>query len=159
MADSRVVGDDVVALSPGGVLLRFSLPEMELEDVVLTRRAHRLSRHERGRRLLAGDAEGGIYRVDVPAMTLTPAVGRSVSSGCCRCVPREPVRAESIVVVTARVDSWRREVHDLGTGRRWELDFLTNRLTIHVYRGLLHVATERLTSVGSGIIPSSADIQ
>ncbi len=40
-----------------------------------------------------------------------------------------PSAAESIVVVTAG------EVHDLGMGRRWELDFLANRLTIHVDRG------------------------
>ncbi len=32
--DSRVVGNHVVALTPGGVLLRFRLSEMELEDVV-----------------------------------------------------------------------------------------------------------------------------
>ncbi len=34
IVDARVVGDDVVTLTPGGLLLRFRLPAVELADVV-----------------------------------------------------------------------------------------------------------------------------
>ena len=144
-----------MVLTPGGVLLRFRLPKMEFADVVYPNAPIVCLGTNADSGLLAGDAEGGIYRVDVTTLTLTLTSAASV--------PSRPVAvgayrvsqsaSESIVVVTTR------EVHDPRTGRRWELDFLANRLTIHVDRGLLYVATERLTSVRSGIIPTSADIQ
>ena len=134
VSDSRVVGNDVVVLTPGGVLLRFRLPEMELENVVYPHAPIVCLGTNADGGLLAGDVEGGIYRVHVPTMKLTSAArvpSRPLALGAYRASPAAP---ESIVVVTAREDSWRREVHDLGTGRRWELDFLANRITTHVDR-------------------------
>lgn len=128
IADARVIGDDVVALTPGGLLLRFGLPAVELEDVVYPDAPIVCLGRNADGGLLAADAEGGIYSVDVATMTLTSIAkfpSRPLAVGAYRV---NPSAAESIVVVTAG------EVHDLGTGRRWELDFRAHRLTIHVDR-------------------------
>lgn len=132
--DARVVGRDVVTLTPGGLLLRFSLPELELEDVVYPEAPIVCLGANGEGALLAGDETGQIYRVDVPTMSLTSVAhvpSRPLAIGAYR---PSPGGSESIVVVAARENSWQREVHDLGTGRQWELDYLANQIVTYVDR-------------------------
>lgn len=128
IADARVAGDAVVALTPGGMLLELTLPELELVDVVYPKAPIVSLGADAGGGLLAADVDGGIHRVDAATMTLVP-VGRVASRPAAVGAYRaSPGASESIVVVTGQ------EVHDLGTGRVWKLDYLASGITTHVDR-------------------------
>ena len=128
IADSLVVGDVLVALTPGGLLMKLSLPGVELDDVAYPEAPIISLGTDADGGLLAGDVDGGVHRIDVSTMTLTRVAsvsGRVVAVGAYRA---SPGAAQSVVAVTFD------KIHDLGNGSTWDLDYLSNGLRVHIDR-------------------------
>ena len=128
IADARRSGDVLIALTPGGLLMKLSLPGIELLDVAYPDAPITCLGTDVDGGILAADFDGGLHRLDTSTMALTRIAsvgGRPVAVGAYR---RGRGASPSYVAVTER------RVHDLGTGRSWELEYRANRIRIHIDR-------------------------
>ena len=127
ITDARQVENHLIAVTPGGLLLRFRLPSVELVDVVYPDAPVVRMGTDADGAPVVGDARGDLFRVDAESMALT-RVGHVESPllwlGGYRASPSS---SSSLVAMVA--SDFKIEIHDLGSGRQWTPELSVGRVT------------------------------